>query len=144
MAENDTVRLLRECDAGLRMGSDSLEEMAGYVKDPGLKKKLLDSKCEHEQLISEVERELADKGETGKEPALMAKSMSWIKTNVKLATDYSDSTVADLIYDGCFMGMKSLHRYKNQYVGADDTSKELTNRIINVEARLTENVQTYL
>lgn len=144
MEQNDTVKLLRECDAGLRMGSDSLGEMLDYVKDKGLRQKLLEGKSEHERLISEVEHELAEKGAHGKEPAVMAKSMSWIKTNVKLATDFSDSTVADLVYDGCFMGMKSLHRYKNQYVGADDRSKELTNRILNAESRLTEEVQAYL
>lgn len=145
MAEQtDTVRLLRECDAGLRMGADSLGEMLDYVKDQELKKKLLNGKSEHEQLLSEVERELADKGAHGKEPAVMAKSMSWMKTNMKLAMDSSDSTVADLVYDGCFMGMKSLHRYRNQYVGADDRSKELTNKAIRIESGLTEDVQAFL
>lgn len=144
MAETDTVRLLKECDAGLRMGADSLGEMLDYVKDDRLQKKLLRGKSEHERLISEVENELANKGAHGKEPAVMAKSMSWIKTNVKLAVDYSDSTVADLVYDGCNMGMKSLHRYKNQYVGADDRSKELCNRIISVESDLTRDMQEFL
>lgn len=144
MAETDTVRLLKECDAGLRMGADSLGEMLDYVKDSELQKKLLRGKSEHERLISEVETELANKGAHGKEPAVMAKSMSWVKTNVKLAVDYSDSTVADLVYDGCNMGMKSLHRYKNQYIGADEKSKDLCNRIIGIEAALTKDMQQFL
>ena len=143
MAETDTIRLLKECEAGLRMGADSLGEMLDYVKDSELQKKLLRGKSEHERLISEVERELADKGAHGKEPAMMAKSMSWLKTNVKLAVDYSDSTVADLVYDGCNMGMKSLHRYKNQYIGADEKSKDLCNRVIGIEADLTKDMQQF-
>lgn len=144
MAETDTIKLLKECDAGLRMGADSLGEMLDYVQDSELQKKLLRGKSEHERLISEVEKELANAGAHGKEPTVMAKSMSWMKTNMKLAVDYSDSTVADLVYDGCNMGMKSLHRYKNQYVGADERSKELCNRIIGVEADLTKDMQMFL
>ena len=144
MVETDTIRLLRECDAGLRMGADSLEEMLNYVKDSELQKKLLRGKSEHERLISEVETELANAGASGKEPAIMAKGMSWLKTNVKMAVDFSDSTVADLVYDGCNMGMKSLHRYKNQYVGADDRSKHLCDRVISIEADLTKDMQQFL
>ena len=44
----------------------------------------------------------------GKDPNPMAKGMSWIKTNVKLVIDESDNTIADLITDGCNMGVKSL------------------------------------
>lgn len=144
MAETDTIRLLRECDAGLRMGADSLGEMLDYVKGQELQKKLLRGKSKHEKLISEVENELADKGAHGKEPAVTAKSMSWLKTNVKLAIDCSDSMVADLVYDGCNMGIKSLHRYKNQYVGADEKSKDLCRRIIEAESELTEDMQEFL
>lgn len=144
MAETDTIRLLKECDAGLRMGADSLGEMLDYVKGDELQKKLLHGKSEHERLIAEVENELADKGAHGKEPAVMAKSMSWLKTNVKMAVNYSDNMVADLVYDGCNMGMKSLHRYRNQYVGADDKSKELCERIIKTESELCENMQKFL
>ena len=144
MAQNDTVSLLRECDAGLRMGADSIGEMLDYVKDSELAKKLLNGKSEHEKLLSEVERELAGEGAKGKEPPAMAKSMSWIKTNVKLAANSTDSTVADLVYDGCFMGMKSLHKYKNEFVGADKKARDIADKIIELESGLTEDVQAYL
>ncbi len=144
MIENDTVKLLKECDAGLRMGADSIGEVLDYVENDDLQNKLMLGKSEHEKLISEVERELANEGAHGKEPNVMAKSMSWMKTNVKMATDFSDSTVADLIYDGCFMGMKSLHRYKNQYAGAKESAGELCDRIIKLEGTLAEDMRAYL
>ncbi|MBE6707809.1 MAG: hypothetical protein E7578_01030 [Ruminococcaceae bacterium] len=144
LIETDTVKLLKECDAGLRMGADSIGEVLDYVEDKELQKKLMLGKSEHEKLISEVERELADEGSGGKEPNTMAKSMSWMKTNVKMAADFSDSTVADLIYDGCYMGMKSLHRYKNQYCGATEKANELCDRIIRLEADLAEDMRIYL
>ena len=36
--------------------------------------------------------------------------MSWMKTNMKLAMDTSDAAIADLMTDGCNMGVKSLHK----------------------------------
>ena len=144
MVENDTIKLLKECDAGLRMGADSIGDVLDYVEDGELQRKLMMGKSEHEKLISEVERELAQEGAGGKEPNVMAKSMSWMKTNVKMATDFSDSTAADLIYDGCYMGMKSLHRYKNQYQGAKMSAGELCDRIIKLEGQLAEDMQAYL
>lgn len=144
LIETDTVKLLKECDAGLRMGADSIGDIIDYVEDTGLQKKLMLGKSGHEKLIAEVESELAGEGASGKEPGTMAKSMSRVKTNVKMATDFSDSTVADLIYDGCYMGMKSLHRYKNQYRGATDKAAELCDRIIRLEADLAEDMQSYL
>lgn len=38
----------------------------------------------------------------------MAKSMSWIKTNMKLIMDELDETIADLMTDGCNMGENPL------------------------------------
>ena len=58
----------------------------------------------------------------------MAKGMSWIKTNVKLSVNESDNAVADLITDGCNMGIKTLNKYLNQYEAADEKSKNLAKK----------------
>ena len=74
----------------------------------------------------------------------MAKSMSWLKTNVKLSIDGSDETVADLITDGCNMGVKSLNRYLNEYEAADQTAKEITKKLIRMEEKLAIDIRQYL
>lgn len=80
----------------------------------------------------------------GKNPNPMAKGMSWIKTNVMLVVDESDETIADLITDGCNMGVKSLHKYLNQYQEADDDTKDITKRLINIEEKLAVDIRSYL
>jgi hypothetical protein len=82
--------------------------------------------------------------DSGKEPAPAAKGMSWIKTNMKMAFDYSDKTIADLITDGCNMGVKSLNRYLNQYSSADSVSKGFANRLIKLEDDLAMQMRQYL
>ena len=61
-----------------------------------------------------------------------------------LAADMSDSTVADLITDGCNMGVKSLNRYLNQYEAADEVSKDITKRLINLEEQLAIDIRDFL
>ena len=80
----------------------------------------------------------------GKAPNPMAKSMSWLKTNVKLGLNDTDQTVADLMTDGCNMGVKSLNKYLNQYKAADERSKDITKRLINLEEKLAVDIRGYL
>ena len=70
--------------------------------------------------------------------------MSWIKTNVKLAVDHSDKTIADLMTDGCDMGVKSLTKYLNQYKAASEKAKDLAKRLIKLEEDLAKDIRRYL
>ena len=141
---NDTVELLKECNSGSKMAITSINEVLEHIKDSQLKGLLQESKSHHEKLCDEVHGQLAKHGSEEKEPSAMAKGMSWMKTNMKLGVDESDSTVADLITDGCNMGVKSLHKYLNQYQGADDTAKDLCRRLVNIEESLCRDLQAYL
>ena len=144
MIEQDTVKLLRECDAGVKMGISSIEDVVEYVKNEELRDKLVKCKNEHVKLEDEI-KELLDKyNDDGKEPAVMAKSMSWVKTNVKLAMNESDETIADLMTDGCNMGVKSLNKYLNKYEAADEVSKDICKRLINLEEELAIDIRSYL
>lgn len=144
MEMTDTVKLLKECDAGSKMAVTSIDEVLDKVQDCNLKKYLQESKKEHEKLGNEIHELLNQHGADEKEPNLMAKSMSWMKTNMKMNMDHSDETVADLIVDGCNMGIKSLHKYLNQYKAADHKSKELCKQLVSIEEHLGKEMRDYL
>ena len=97
-----------------------------------------------EELTAEIQNLLNKYGDDGKAPNPMAEGMSWIKTNVMLMMNESDHTVADLITDGCNMGVKSLNKYLNEYCAADEVSKDIAKRLISLEADLGENMRAYL
>lgn len=144
MIEQDTIRLLRECDAGVKMGISSISDVLDYVHSDPFKTKLTDCKMEHEKLDREITQLLERYHDDGKTPGAMAKAMSFTKTSVKLAVNDSDATIADLITDGCNMGVKSLNKYLNRYKAADETSKDIAKRLINLEQQLTLDVRQYL
>lgn len=144
MIEQDTINLLRECDAGIKMGVASIDDVRDYAKSPALKDALTECKSQHEKLKDELQQALGRFGDDGKNPNPMAKSMSWLKTNVKLGMDMSDSTIADLMTDGCNMGVKSLTRYLNEYKAADENAKDLTKKLIAQEEHLVGEMRQYL
>lgn len=142
--QDDTVKLLRECDAGVKMGISSIDDVLEHVTDEGLRKILLDSKQEHMKLEAETQEQLNAYSDEGKEPGAMAKMMSWVKTNMKLGGDNSDSQVANLITDGCNMGTKKLYEYLNDYPDAEDRAKKLVKNIIEAEEDLIKELRAYL
>ena len=144
MIEQDTIKLLRECDAGVKMGVSSIDDVLKYVGNNEFKKLLSDCKDEHDKLDGEIDKLLKKYEDDGKEPAVIAKGMSWMKTNVMLAMNDSDHTVADLITDGCNMGVKSLNKYLNKYNAADEVSKDIAKRLINLEEKLAVDIRKFL
>lgn len=144
MIEQDTIKLLRECDAGAKMGVKSIVDVLKYVKSDKLEKELTSCKDEHEKLNREIQDRLDRFGDEGKNPNPIATGMSYIKTNMKIAMKDSDKTVADLMTDGCNMGVKSLNKYLNQYEAADEYAKDIAKRLINLEEKLAVDMRSYL
>lgn len=144
MIEQDTIKLLRECDAGIKMGVSSIDDVLGYVQKEPFKRCLVECKKEHEKLKEEIQEQLDKFQDEGKDPNPMAKSMSWVKTNLKMAVNNSDETIADLMTDGCNMGVKSLNKYLNKYEAASEYAKDITKRLINLEEKLTIDIRGYL
>ena len=144
MIEQDTIKLLRECDAGIKMGVKSIDDVEKYVKSGDMRNMLSKCKDEHKKLENEVEVLLNAYGDDGKDPNPIATGMSWMKTNMKLSMHHSDKTVADLMTDGCNMGVKSLSGYLNQYKAASERSKDIAKKLIAIEAGLGESMRAYL
>ncbi|MBQ8264867.1 MAG: hypothetical protein IJY96_08865 [Oscillospiraceae bacterium] len=144
MIEQDTVKLLRECDAGIKMGVDSIEDVLDRVRSRRLRKILSESKQEHDRLNLEIQEALHRFRDDGKDPNPIAKTMSQMKTGVKLGLDDSDATIAELMTDGCNMGVKSLSRYLNQYAAADEMSKDVCKKLIKMEEQLAVDMRGFL
>ena len=144
MIEADTIKLLRECDAGIQMGVAAIDDVLDYVNNETLWKYLADCKDEHNKLKEEIQILLDKYHDDGKQPNAMVKSMSWMKTNMKLVMNESDATIADLMTDGCNMGVKSLNQYLNQYKAADEKTIDITKRLINLEERLAVDIRSFL
>ena len=140
----DTTKLLRECNAGIKMGIDTIESILERVENQDFYAILKTCKDEHIKLEAETGALLQEFGEESKEPNPLAKGMSYMKTNVKTVLEPGDKTVADLVTDGCHMGVKSLERYLNEYTNAEQRVKSIAEKLIKIEKNLADDIAAYL
>lgn len=141
---NDTINLLKECDSGTKMAVASIDELLEHTQKDEVKRLLIESKEKHEALGNKIHEYLNELDASDKEPNPIAKGMSWMKINMKIMWDEDDKTVADLMTDGCNMGMKTLNRYINQYSGADEKAKNIADEIIKIETDMVNALRKYL
>lgn len=144
MDTTDTTELLRECNAGIKMGIDTIESVLERVENRGFYAILKTCKDEHIKLEAETGALLQEFGEESKEPNPIAKGMSYMKTNVKTVLEPGDKTIADLVTDGCHMGVKSLERYLNEYQNAEQRVKAIAEELIKIEKNLADDIAAYL
>ena len=144
MDKHDSIELLRETNAGIQMGVSSINDMLDDVESSELREIMRSAKEEHDRLGGEAHKMLHTYGCGTKEPHPVAKMMSAAKTAVKMTADHSDRTAAELLTDGCSMGVKSLSHYLNEYRNADASVKTLTKQVIRSEERLIRDVRTFL
>lgn len=141
---NDTEKLLKECNSGIKMGVDSINHVMPYVKSPELKKVLNACKDKHAILGDETHRTLSNMNADTKNPHPMVKAMSDVSTRMKITMNRTDNEIASVMTDGCNMGIKSIYKYLNQYKGADRHSKEIANRLISIEQELRTDMRGFL
>ena len=132
--KEDTVKLLKECNAGCKSATNSLEQVMPFAENyhalHDLLKKYND---EHISIGDECHALLNEVGEDEKDPHPAAKVFSWISTEMKLMADSQPEHIAELMTDGCHMGIKSLSRYLNKYQHASEESRKLARKLIQCE-----------
>jgi len=141
--EKDTVRLLRKCDAGIKMGIGTINNVIPRAGDAELEDVLRKSAREHEKLRAESEQLLNSWGRAGRNPSAMAKAMSVMKTDMTLKNG-NEHDAAELISNGCYMGIDKLKQNMDKYTAADGGSRKLTRDLISIEQKLMTDLQKYL
>ena len=142
--QTDTTKLLRECNAGIKMGEDAIKYVLPHARNAELKHTLQVCKNTHATLGDETHALLLRHGADTKDPHPVARAMSSMKIRANMATKESDSRIADLMTDGCDMGIKSLTKYLNRYKNADAEAKNIAHRLIASEEYLENKMRTFL
>ena len=140
----DTLELLKECNAGCKSATNSMEQVQAYVKDSQLRKIIEQYNKEHILIGDECHKILDKAGETEKDPSPMAKTFSWISTEIKMMINDDEKKIADIMVDGCNMGIKALSRYLNEYKEADKESRNLTKKLFRLEQDFMNDLLGYL
>ena len=144
MMNDDTIKLLKECNAGCKSATNSMEQVLQYINNEDLKALIDEYNDKHIKLGDECHQMLNELDEEEKDPKPMAKAFSWISTELKLMMDDTSHKIADLMIDGCNMGIKSVSKYINQYKTASKESIELANKLVTIEQEFMNKLLKFL
>lgn len=140
----DTIKLLEECDSGCKMALESMKQIIQYVEDEHLKVLIEDYKAKHDELEQKAEEMLEDNGKEEKKPGAMASAFSWFTTEVKLMIQDDNHQVAKILMDGCNMGIQSISENKNKYSQAKKEVLSLADDLVKIEESFMKDLKDYL
>lgn len=141
---NDTIKLLKECDSGLVMAISSLEHVKPEAKADNFTNMLDKYYKNHIKIKKDIDRKLSAYNASEKDANPLAEAMSNMKTDLKLTLNHTDNEIADLMIDGCNMGIKSVSKYMNQYSNAKQDIMQLANDIVVLEQNFSNELRQYL
>ena len=140
----DTINLLRECNAGIKMGEDAIKQLLPHARNEDLRHTLEVCKNTHASLGDETHALLLSYGSNAKDPHPIVSAMSNMKIYGSIMMRDNDKCIADLMTDGCNMGIKSLSKYLNKYKKADTKAKNIAKRLVASEEYLENKMRQYL
>ena len=144
MIEQDTIRLMRQCGAGIKMGISAIDEVYDLICSENFRLVLDKCRTTHEKLGTELTMLLHEYGQEEKELCPLVRGMACIKTKLSLKMDRSEKAIADMLTDGTDMGIKNLYRFLNKYRAADERSKDITKRLCDSEEQLVSAIRPFL
>ena len=140
----DTINLLRECNAGIKMGESAIKQLLPHVSSDELRGSLEIGKNSHSVLGDETHAMLLSLGQDTKDPHPLVRAMSTMRICASMIMKESDSSIADIMTDGCNMGIKSISKYLNQYKNADSRAKSIAKRLISSEEYIQSKMRNFL
>lgn len=140
----DTINLLKECNSGCKMATNSIEQLLPNITDQKLKSIIKEYNDKHIKIGDECHEMLNKLSAEEKDPPVIAKAFSWISTEMKLMMNDDTHKIADLMIDGCNMGIKSVSEYINKYGSASSESMDLAKRLVRMEQEFINELLGYL
>ena len=140
----DTIHLLGDCTAKIGLTAKTINGLLPGIKDRSLRQKLQAGLQDRQQLRSRACTLLARYGADERSPGAIARGMSWLRTNARMALNADDTTAALLVAGDCDLGVRSLCKSQNQYCMANADALTLSQDLIQCEERLSAALRPYL
>lgn len=144
MPNDDTMKLLAECDSGCKMAVDAINHVLNKTDNVKLHSILEKYLTLHQKLQRKIIDRLDEFNGHEQNPSPISKAMSTLKIRFKLIKGDHDKEIADVLIDGCNMGIKSINRYINQYPKALECIKKLCCDLAETEEQFIKELIPYL
>lgn len=140
----DTISLLKACNQGCKYATNSMESLYPHIKSQSLRQVIDDFNNKHIEIGDKCHELLNDINANEKDPKPMASMFAKMSIDIKMLVDGSDEKVAEMMFDGCNMGIKTVGKYLNKYTEASNDSKKLAKDLIGLEQDFISALMVYL
>ena len=138
-----TKDLYQEIYKGCKMGADSLVNLLPKVTDEGLRSEITAQLERYETFASAARENLFDLDVSPKEENPIAKISAKMGVMMNTMLDATSSHIAQMIIEGCSMGITELLKVVHAY-GTKDEAEQLARDVISFEESCSENMKKYL
>ena len=138
-----TKELYEEIYRGCKMGAESLVNLLPKVTDDGLKNEITAQLDRYEEYASKAREALFDLDASPKEENVFTKMSAKMGVMMNTMLDATSSHIAQMIIEGCSMGITELLKVVHAY-GIKDEAEQLARDVISFEESCSENMKKYL
>ena len=143
-ARGETSHLMRKVSSGCKYATESISVALDYAKGRHMRELLTRYNKRHEALKGEVIEALNKRGEGESSHPTMAATMTKLHMNISLSISAKDSRLAELMINGCHMGIKTLYKDKHRCRGASSEAQALADELIGIEEEMMGELYSYL
>ena len=136
--------ILNEINKGIKMGMDSISNVAEKVQDDNFKKDLKFQYDKYNNILNKVNNELTKYDDFPKELNPMQKAMGWMSVEFNTMDDKSTSKIAEMMWQGTNMGIIEGRRILNAHDDLDTDVKNLINDFVSFQEESVEKLKTFL
>ena len=141
---NDTIELLNFISQNAKMGVETLSRLVQITQEEEFKNYLTEYLDGYQSFLSDADKRLKKKKEESKDLSPMAKVMSYLSLSFNTMIDKSPSHVAEMVMQGCSMGIIDITKRIKQYSGAEKTALTLAEKLLKFEQKNFSRLQKFL
>ena len=141
---NQSIELLRDVVRTARDGDEGIRLVMEKTKDTAFREALFDGQAQYQAIERDAGRRLIGMGSQAEPESLMARAGMKMGVEMQTFTDNSTAHLANLLIQGCTMGVTELTRSRNEHSAADAESQALCDRLIKAQQDAIERAKGFL
>ncbi|MCQ5130542.1 PA2169 family four-helix-bundle protein [Butyricicoccus faecihominis] len=138
------IELLQYVHETAEMGIEGLQNVTSQIENPKLRQAVESQIVEYQDIAQQSGSMLRSKGETPKNPGLMARVSSEVMSTLETLTDNSSSKIAEMVIQGNNMGITKGLKHLHDYAGDDKQVRGLAEKLLHTEQSNVEQMKPFL
>lgn len=141
---NDENYVLNELNKGIKMGMDSISNVAEKVQDDNFKQDLKYQYDKYNDILNNVNNQLSNYDDFPKELNPMQRAMGWMSVEMNTIIDKSNSKIAEMMLQGTNMGIIEGIKLKNEFPDLNNSVESVLDEFIKFQQDNVEQLKKYL